>query len=182
MESLSTSRQTIWSDAHGFTLIELMVVVGIIGILVSIASTNFNKYQRKARQSEAKIGLSAIYAAEKSFYSEYNAYITGFDAIGYTPEGNKRFYIAAMTNDCVGGPGVTGYTGANAVACYTRVNQPYTITGTFTGTCAVYASSNYAVDSQVFIAYFHGNLGNATYDDLWTINQNKVLVNCSNGT
>src|SRR4051812_18447398 len=76
----------------GFTLIELMIVVGIIGILVSIAAPNFAKYQAKARQSEAKIALADIYTGEKSFYSEYSAYAGAFDAIGYAPEGARRFY------------------------------------------------------------------------------------------
>ena len=59
----------------GFTLIELMIVVGIIGILVAIAAPNFSRYQSKARQSEAKIALAAVYGAEKSFYSEYSSYV-----------------------------------------------------------------------------------------------------------
>jgi len=74
----------------GFTLIELMIVVGIIGILVSVSVPLYNKYQRKSRQAEAKIALGAIYALEKSFYSEYSAYGLGVDAIGYTPEGSRE--------------------------------------------------------------------------------------------
>ena len=61
-------------------------MVGIIGILVSISVPSYNRYQRKARQAEAKIALSSIYGLQKSFYAEYSAYALSFDAIGYAPE------------------------------------------------------------------------------------------------
>jgi type IV pilus assembly protein PilA len=181
MKSLSNYRQTIWSDAHGFTLIELMVVVGMIGILVSIASTKYERYQRKARQTEAKIGLSSIYAFEKSFYAEYNAYHYAFDAIGYLPELNKRFYFQALTNDCAAGGAVAGFTGGGSIRCYNAYLTPFSQTAVLTGTCTNLSGAGYAADSQTFVSYFQGNLG-AAADDVWTINQNKVLVNCSNGT
>jgi len=45
----------------GFTLIELMIVVAIIGILAAIAIPNFLKFQAKSKQSEAKSNLGAIF-------------------------------------------------------------------------------------------------------------------------
>lgn len=47
-------------DSAGFTLIELMIVVAIIGILAALAIPNFLQYQLKAKTSEAKTNLSAI--------------------------------------------------------------------------------------------------------------------------
>src|SRR2546422_9058413 len=46
---------------EGFTLIELMIVVAIIGILAAVAILNFMRYQAKAKQAEAKIGLGGIW-------------------------------------------------------------------------------------------------------------------------
>ena len=67
----------------GFTLIELIIFVGIIGILVSVWPTSYDRYAAKARQAEAELALSAIYRLKKSSYSEYSAYASSFDAIGY---------------------------------------------------------------------------------------------------
>jgi type IV pilus assembly protein PilA len=59
----------------GFTLIELMIVVAIIGILAAIAIPNFLQYQLKSRQSEAKTNLQAIKTSEVSFQAEQGCYL-----------------------------------------------------------------------------------------------------------
>ncbi len=51
----------------GFTLIELMIVVAIIGILAAIAIPNFLRFQCRAKQGEAKTTLSAIHVGEESY-------------------------------------------------------------------------------------------------------------------
>ena len=59
----------------GFTLIELMIVVAIIGILAAIAIPNFLTYQLKSRQSEAKVNLNAIKTSEIAFQAEKGCYM-----------------------------------------------------------------------------------------------------------
>jgi type IV pilus assembly protein PilA len=59
----------------GFTLIELMIVVAIIGILAAIAIPNFLQYQMKSRQSEAKTNLQAIRTSEIGFQAERGCYL-----------------------------------------------------------------------------------------------------------
>jgi type IV pilus assembly protein PilA len=102
----------------GFTLIELMIVVAIIGILAAIAIPNFLRFQLKARSSEGKTNLAAIRTAEESYFAEYGLYVSsnlspttharnvktnfahaianlGFDQMGWEPEGDVFFTYAA---------------------------------------------------------------------------------------
>lgn len=58
-------------------------------------------YQAKARQSEAKIALLAIYGAEKAYFDEYKTYVASFDRIGYAPESARRLYIVGFPHACV---------------------------------------------------------------------------------
>lgn len=92
----------------GFTLVELMVVVAIIGLLSAVAVPNFKKYQAKAKISEAKLQLSAAYTAEQAFFSDFNMYAGCLKYMGYDPEPEKnaRYYaigfpagIAAINAD-----------------------------------------------------------------------------------
>jgi type IV pilus assembly protein PilA len=81
-------------QSKGFTLIELMIVVAIIGILAAIAIPNYLNYQMKAKTSEAKSNLGAITTAETAFAAEHDAYAdcepapTGAPASGDT-DGSK---------------------------------------------------------------------------------------------
>ncbi len=79
---------------QGFTLIELMIVVAIIGILAAIAIPNFMTYQAKARQSEAKVNLGGIFTTATSYFAENNTFSTATgDALGYKPAGNSKYSL-----------------------------------------------------------------------------------------
>jgi type IV pilus assembly protein PilA len=82
----------------GFTLVELMVVVAIIGVLSAVAIPNFKKYQAKAKMSEAKLQLSSLYTAETSFYADFNIYHTCLDYMGFNPFGEaaSRYYAVGF--------------------------------------------------------------------------------------
>ncbi len=83
---------------RGFTLIELMIVVAIIGLLAALAIPNFIKFQARSKQSEARSNLKAIFTAEKSYYGDKQIYIDLLDVIGFAPERNNRYgYYAGGT-------------------------------------------------------------------------------------
>ncbi len=96
---------------EGFTLVELMVVVAIIGLLSAVAIPNFKKYQAKSKSSEAKLHLSAMYTAEQSFFSDYNIYSNCLRYMGYDPSGEagSRYYVTGF-------PQVTAAINATAFA------------------------------------------------------------------
>jgi len=79
------------SNEKGFTLIELMIVVAIIGILAAIAIPNFMNYQCKAKQSEAKSNLGNIRTAQEAYYAEYDNYTNSLPAIGFSTKGSARY-------------------------------------------------------------------------------------------
>lgn len=79
------------NSQEGFTLIELMIAVAIIGILVTLATGGFLSYQARAKQAEAKINLGSIGELATSYRAEYNTYITNWTGIGWQPIGRTRY-------------------------------------------------------------------------------------------
>src|SRR5436309_14111532 len=82
---------TSWRDQKGFTLVELMIVVAIIGILAAIAMPNFLQYQARARQSEARTNLGGTFVSETAFLGDNGRY-GSFAEVGFRLAGNTNRY------------------------------------------------------------------------------------------
>ncbi len=63
-----------FKNDKGFTLIELMIVVAIIGVLAAIAIPQYTNFRLKAKTAEAKSNLGAIRLGEEAYFTEHEAY------------------------------------------------------------------------------------------------------------
>lgn len=65
-------------DKKGFTLVELLITVAIIGILAMIAIPSYVGSQKRAARSEAYANLQNLRLLEERFYAEYGSYAGPF--------------------------------------------------------------------------------------------------------
>ena len=150
---------------QGFTLIELMIVVAIIGILAAIAIPNFMTYQAKARQSEAKVGLGGIFTSAVSYFAENNTYDVAANAIGYAPAGSPKYSFA------YGGTGTTAT--INVGSTSGQATNACPLGNWTTGTPSVTLAKTAAGFSAGAIGQIDGD---ATCDE-WYINDVRALGN-----
>lgn len=66
----------------GFSLVELMIVVAIIGMLAAVGSTQYAKFQSKSRQSEVKLILGKMVVAQTNFRDEWHFYTYDLKNVG----------------------------------------------------------------------------------------------------
>jgi type IV pilus assembly protein PilA len=159
---------------RGFTLIELMIVVAVVGLLVALAGPAYSRYQAKTRQSEAKINLAHVYSSEKSFYSEYSSYISSFDALQFMPEGFRRYYTIGWNADMT--TTISGYAGTYGTPRYDSQNTASTF-GCSPATAAPLLPAPVLSNSQTFLAGAAGEVLVGYGCDVWTIDETKNLIN-----
>ncbi len=137
--------------ANGFTLIELMITVAIVGILGAIAYPSFVEYIRKSRRAEGIAALSQIQQAQERWRGQSPTYAAN----------------AVLSTAWPGGLGITTPTasGDYALAISGETATGYTATATATG--------RQAADGTCTALSVQLNNGTATYSATPTANANR---------
>jgi len=68
-------------NRRGFTLLELIIVIIVIGILASIALPKYIQVTEKARTAEAKSALSSLRSSQIRYYAQWGVYAQGVGAM-----------------------------------------------------------------------------------------------------
>jgi type IV pilus assembly protein PilE len=156
-------------NSDGFTLIELMVTVVIIGILAAIAYPSYTKYVSQSRRSDAYTALSQIANNLEKFYSQCSCYTTDITSasqvscqtpalvlpacsgtLGLGLSGNtspSQYYTLSITTSSAGGAPLAGYL-ITATAQGVQVSDTDCRTFTLDSTGAKKSKNSSSVDTS----------------------------------
>ncbi len=188
----------------GFTLVELLIVVAIIGVLSTIGVPTYRRMIQKSKKAEAVQYLGALYTTESAFLAEFGNYGSNLLGIGFEVEG-------LQTNNSHSGRYAVGFPFGNCYAAILtvpalitpqgiRLNQifpgyyqtfqtvfvPQAHVGSTTAFCrnaSMSGASNLfiATASGVISPKFAGDSSTSSEVDQWTMNQDRTLSNVVDG-
>jgi len=86
------------NNVKGFTLVELMIVVAIIGVVGAIAVPSYDSFMKKSKRADAKVGLAKLADRQERHYLQNNTYTTSLTALGITSGGltEKGYYLLSV--------------------------------------------------------------------------------------
>ena len=130
MSSLGISRthRSTERSEGGFTLLETMIVVAIMGILAATAVISYEREQKKVRRTEIVLGLDKIREAQDIYYMEFGDYADNFDDLLFATSSGKQISSTAYQG------GVYQYT----------ISQPW-------GRDSYYVSATGNIDGDAFL-------------------------------
>lgn len=167
----------------GFTLIELMVVVAIIGALATMGVPQYRKFQAKAKTAEAKTQLGGMYLSLQTMMTDFGTFAPCVVSFGYDPRNTgDRFYSVASVAVAGYAVGEAAITGAGGVCPASAVNvSGFDATRGEGGAARTFAQAQAvagAMTQNAFILGANGMISNtvATFST-FTMNQNKVTTN-----
>lgn len=84
-------------NAKGFTLIELMIVVAIIGLLAAIAIPSYRDFVVRSNRADAKIALAEVANLQEKYYSQFGTYADDLADLNF-PEAVGDHYTVSVNN------------------------------------------------------------------------------------
>lgn len=122
----------------GFTIVELLIVIVVIGILAALVVTTFSGIQRKARNTERETDVKAIHGQLEAYFAQENRYPTLDEINQVAPNTNWRTTnMKGLDSGALKDPKGAGETLCDSVQenCYAYVinGDTYTLTATLEG-------------------------------------------------
>lgn len=108
---------------QGFTLIELMITIAILGILAAIAYPSYTAQVQKSRRADAQVALQEIAQRQEAYFLHNRSYAKDVAQLGYAATSTEGQYDLSIA------PTPTACTGVAAVACTGYVASAAPATG-----------------------------------------------------
>ena len=172
-------KMDLLKSKDGFTLVELMVVVAIVGILSAVAIPNFKKYQAKSKTSEAKLALSGIYSAETSLQADYDYFGSCLNYAGFSP--TPQYYAIGFSAQAAVNSDIRDNGG---LSCADADQSVWPATKKVAGVTVAVIAGPAVVDGtgSTFVAHAEGRISSdAGVNSIWQINEDKSLLENAQG-
>ncbi|RLU00876.1 type IV pilin protein [Ketobacter sp.] len=88
---------------QGFTLVELMIVIAIVGVIMAVALPAYNSHVQKTRRSDARTALQEAAARQERIYTESNTYTADLTRLVTNPDGQSSpegYYDISVALSC----------------------------------------------------------------------------------
>jgi prepilin-type N-terminal cleavage/methylation domain-containing protein len=122
---------------RGFTLVELLVVVAILGVLGSMAMPLYNTWQQRAYGSEAIVMMKQLTEGQILYYLENDEYFPGSGDPGYPT------YVVTKKGNSTPADAIDRIKNALNLTITTKGRLEYTITNTMDGSCTILIAADF---------------------------------------